>query len=289
MKSVLTITIVVLSVLALLGVLMGLQQIVTYPAQIALEEYDRVHQAKQESDIVTPPETLKESTKSEHKGESITEPVQTEPVQTEPVQTEPVQTEPTLVCSGNAKCITGVVGHIVDGDTLYIDEIKIRISLADTPEIGDKGYSEATEFTKSLCPEGSIVQVDQDDLQLYDKFNRMLGKVTCSGRVLNSELLFNNLAKISSEYCSTSEFSNESWAQQYGCAKEIQVTTPQVPKEIPKPSSDQNNCDPSYPDFCISPYPPDLDCKDVKYKKFTVLPPDPHKFDIDKDGIGCES
>jgi hypothetical protein len=50
-----------------------------------------------------------------------------------------------------------------------------------------------------------------------------------------------------------------------------------------------SNCDPSYPDFCIAPPPPDLDCKDIKRKNFTVRQPDPHKFDRDKDGIGCES
>jgi hypothetical protein len=49
------------------------------------------------------------------------------------------------------------------------------------------------------------------------------------------------------------------------------------------------NCDPSYPGVCIPPPPPDLDCKDVPYRRFQVLAPDPHKFDRDGDGIGCES
>jgi hypothetical protein len=49
------------------------------------------------------------------------------------------------------------------------------------------------------------------------------------------------------------------------------------------------NCDPSYPGVCIPPAPPDLDCKDVPYRRFQVLPPDPHSFDRDGDGIGCES
>ncbi len=48
-------------------------------------------------------------------------------------------------------------------------------------------------------------------------------------------------------------------------------------------------CDPAYPDVCIPPAPPDLDCGQVPYKNFRVLPPDPHKFDRDHDGIGCES
>ena len=51
-----------------------------------------------------------------------------------------------------------------------------------------------------------------------------------------------------------------------------------------------DNCDPSYPDVCISPPPPDLNCPDVPYKNIRVLPPDPHGLDgYDGDGIGCES
>jgi micrococcal nuclease len=48
------------------------------------------------------------------------------------------------------------------------------------------------------------------------------------------------------------------------------------------------NCHASYPTVCIPPAPPDLDCGDIPYRRFTVLPPDPHRFDGDKDGIGCE-
>ena len=48
------------------------------------------------------------------------------------------------------------------------------------------------------------------------------------------------------------------------------------------------NCHYSYPTVCIPPPPPDLDCGDIPYKNFTVLPPDPHNFDGDGDGIGCE-
>ena len=57
-------------------------------------------------------------------------------------------------------------------------------------------------------------------------------------------------------------------------------------RSAPPPSSD---CDPSYPDFCIPSPPPDLDCGDIDGKRFTVRPPDPHGFDREGDGIGCES
>jgi len=49
------------------------------------------------------------------------------------------------------------------------------------------------------------------------------------------------------------------------------------------------NCDPSYPAVCIEKYPPDLDCDDIRYSNFIVMGNDPHGFDADKDGIGCES
>ena len=53
------------------------------------------------------------------------------------------------------------------------------------------------------------------------------------------------------------------------------------------------NCAPSYPDVCIPPPPPDLDCKDIPYRNFRVIynvpNPDPHRFDGDHDGVGCET
>jgi len=51
------------------------------------------------------------------------------------------------------------------------------------------------------------------------------------------------------------------------------------------------NCHASYPDFCIPPPPPDLDCNSALLggrRRFTVRPPDPHLLDGNKDGIGCE-
>lgn len=62
----------------------------------------------------------------------------------------------------------------------------------------------------------------------------------------------------------------------------ITSTTTTVPQS-------QENCDSSYPDFCIPPPPPYLNCLDIQKKDFTVLKPDPHGLDEDKDGIGYES
>lgn len=70
--------------------------------------------------------------------------------------------------------------------------------------------------------------------------------------------------------------------------------TPTPTPEPPPPTSTPvpapvSNCDPHYPTVCIPRYPPDLNCGDIPFKRFQVLQPDPHGFDRDKDGIGCES
>lgn len=61
------------------------------------------------------------------------------------------------------------------------------------------------------------------------------------------------------------------------------ATTP-----VPPPTP-QNNCDPAYPTVCIPSPPPDLDCRDIEFRNFTVLAPDPHLFDGNGNGIGCET
>lgn len=58
------------------------------------------------------------------------------------------------------------------------------------------------------------------------------------------------------------------------------------PTPVPAPSG---ACRPAYPTVCIPPPPPDLDCRDIPYRRFAVLAPDPHHFDGDNNGIGCES
>ena len=59
---------------------------------------------------------------------------------------------------------------------------------------------------------------------------------------------------------------------------------------------DSRVCDPSYPDFCIEAPPPDLNCGDLPFvngpaengEGFAVTGDDPHGFDTDGDGVGCE-
>ena len=58
---------------------------------------------------------------------------------------------------------------------------------------------------------------------------------------------------------------------------------------VTNPAPPPSRCHPSYPTVCIPPPPPDLDCGDIRHRNFVVRPPDPHNFDGDHDGRGCES
>jgi micrococcal nuclease len=50
----------------------------------------------------------------------------------------------------------------------------------------------------------------------------------------------------------------------------------------------RGNCDASYPTVCIPPPPPDLERGEIEFRRFAVEPPDPHGFDGNEDGVGCE-
>jgi hypothetical protein len=83
----------------------------------------------------------------------------------------------------------------------------------------------------------------------------------------------------------------------------VATTTTTTPAEEPEPEpvvepeepeeevseEDGEDCDNSYPDECIPPPPPDLECSDIDEDDFEVRRSDPHGFDDDNDGMGCET
>ncbi len=49
------------------------------------------------------------------------------------------------------------------------------------------------------------------------------------------------------------------------------TTTTTTPPATTTTTTTSANCAPSYPDVCIPPPPPDLDCKDIPYRNFRVI------------------
>jgi endonuclease YncB( thermonuclease family) len=133
-------------------------------------------------------------------------------------------TEAKIACKGNSFCFTGNITKVVDGDTVDVNGIRIRLSLVDTPERGQANFTEAKNLASKLCPIASTALVDQDDEQRGGSFGRMIGKVYCTYNPsyvnltsLNEEVFKNGYAKILTEFCAKSEFASEPWVKGHGC------------------------------------------------------------------------
>ena len=118
---------------------------------------------------------------------------------------------------------SGIITEITDGDTLDFrilngSNITIRLSLVDTPERGELGYEEASEFAATVCPVGSDAIFVQDSWQKVDKYDRSLGLVYCNDMMLNEMLLSSGHSEIFEIYCDESEFGTQDWAIKYGCS-----------------------------------------------------------------------
>jgi micrococcal nuclease len=173
---------------------------------------------------------------------------------------------------GYAMCAERKVTGVIDGDTLDIEGgVRVRLVLVDAPDLGAPGGPEATAALSSSCS-GTTALVDEDDFQVgADPFGRVLGVVRCGTTQANAAVLASGFARTHYAFCAASEFGDEAWA---GCSA--------------APPPPPGGCDPAYPGVCLPSPPPDLDCGDVAYRSFRALPPDPHRFDLDGDGIGCE-
>lgn len=123
-------------------------------------------------------------------------------------------------CHGLADCFEGKVTEVVDGDTLDVNNVRIRLALVNTPEVYENGYFEARTFVMDNCGVGSNALVDEDDGQKGGSFGRMIGLVYCGNSTssLNEALLNSSKASILPEFCGVSEFATSVWAKKYGCS-----------------------------------------------------------------------
>jgi micrococcal nuclease len=116
-----------------------------------------------------------------------------------------------------------MVTEIVDGDTLDVNNVRVRLALVNTPERGENGYTEAIDLVQSVCSVGTMALVDEDDGQKEGSFDRVIGLVYCGNDNINNKKSLNELlleggyAAIYQEFCGISEFSSAGWAQSRGC------------------------------------------------------------------------
>ena len=200
------------------------------------------------------------------------------------------------------------VSAVVDGDTIaLVDGRRVRLLQIDTPEPGTgECYSRAAgRELRRLLPSGSTVTLEADErLDRVDAYGRLLRYVHRGGANLNLELVRRGAATVwlyrgergryAAQLLAAAQTARRAQRGLWrACPNAVwnplgPATTGGGAAPTPPRGIVGGGCDPSYPTVCIPSPPPDLDCADIEYRRFRVVPPDPHRFDDEGDGIGCE-
>ena len=199
------------------------------------------------------------------------------------------------------------VARVVDGDTIALTSgARVRLVQIDTPELGTgECYSHAAaRLLGRMLPRGSRVVLEADPrLDQVDRYGRLLRYVWSRGRNLNVQLVNDGAATVWLYRGESGKYAQRLLALARNARTAHRGLWGACPRAVwdpygpattgqsgpPAKATSSGRCDASYPDVCIPSPPPDLDCKDVPYRHFRVLAPDPHRFDGDHDGYGCES
>ena len=120
-------------------------------------------------------------------------------------------------CFGIGDCFSGKVNKITNGNVIEIDRKILKLALVSSPNFSATGGLEAKQFVEKICPVGSRALVDEDGGQQNGSFGRILAVVYCDDVNLNSALIESGLAKLATNRCSLSEFSEQDWVKTYGC------------------------------------------------------------------------
>lgn len=195
-----------------------------------------------------------------------------------------------------------------DGDTIRVrnnkgQQLTIRLSCVDAPESRQAPWGEqSTNRLKQLLPVGQVVSLK---IVEKDKYGRTVAEVYKENQSINLQMVESGQAVVYTQYLNKCPKLKQRLLQAEAIAKkqrygfwnqtnplmpwEFRRRVAQKPKTVISSQPQQQQCDSSYPDFCIPPGASDLDCKDISYRRFRVVGNDPHEFDRDHDGIGCES
>jgi len=201
------------------------------------------------------------------------------------------------------------VASVTDGDTIRVlldgQNVPVRYIGINTPETQDgvqwMGAEAAAANAALVAGQQVVLEKDVSETDRYGRLLRYIWLDTDAGWLLvNAELLRQGYAEVTTyppdvKYADALFLNAQEEARVAGLglwgAPPTPVPTPvAITPLVPQPPS---NCEPSYPDFCIGIGTGDLDCGDIQWRRFAVrwdvASPDPHRFDGDADGLGCES
>ena len=188
-----------------------------------------------------------------------------------------------------------------DGDTLtLVDGRRVRLAQVDAPEAGECFGSQSTSGLRALVDGRDVTLRRPANGPEKDHYGRTLAEVSVAGLSVNEQLVRNGDAEWYEEFARedadlakrlrSSELEAKTarrglWA---ACAtRSVGEAPPTTSQPVVPP---RTNCHPAYPDDCIPPTSPDLDCHELRLRvRVDHSHGDPHRLDANQDGWGCES
>jgi micrococcal nuclease len=207
---------------------------------------------------------------------------------------------PAITLPGRPATVT----RVIDGDTIEAEldgrVIDVRLIGIDTPETVHPSEpvecfgAAASRFTTTML-NGRKIRLEFD-VERTDQYGRTLAYVWLGDELFNEVLVRQGFAQVSTYPPNVKYVDDFLAAQRDARSASRSLWGSQCALEGHGAgggggtgAGGGGNCDPSYPDVCIAPYPPDLDCADVPYTNFQVTGSDPHGFDGNSKGVGCET
>lgn len=202
------------------------------------------------------------------------------------------------------------VDHVADGDTLTLTNgYRIRLLQIDSPELGSgECYSRAAKkVLLALAPAGSRIELENDPhLDKVDRYGRLLRYIHRGPLNVNVQLVKRGAAAPYFYDGERGKYAFELLADARKARAAKRGLWRACPRTVldpyravdtgtngpPKTTPFTGACDPNYAGACVPPYPPDVDCPDLRRLGLAlpvrVIGSDPHRLDGDHDGWGCE-
>ena len=203
------------------------------------------------------------------------------------------------------------VRSVVDGDTVSLDDGRtIRLAQVDAPETNQCFGSESTAALRRLVDGKQVTLRRPEGAPATDRYGRTLGELLVDGVSTHEQLIRDGAAEWYEQFAHEDTDlarrlqAAEAEARAAGrglwsaCSSgatppsTTPATTTTSPPIQPLAGQPRSGCEPAYPDDCIPPAPPDLDCGSATVRRRIRVDHthgDPHRFDANKDGWGCES
>ena len=205
---------------------------------------------------------------------------------------------------------SAVVASITDGDTLRLTSgDRVRLLQIDTPELGSSEcYSRAARTALlQRVPVGSGVELEIDPrLDRVDRYGRLLRYVHRGTTNVNVALVragaaapyfyAGDLGRYATRLLADARAARAARRGLWGACPSTALDPYRQVDTGPSGGRTRGfvggGCDPNYAGGCVPPYPPDLDCADLRARGIPtpvkVVGADPHHLDGDGDGLGCE-